>query len=145
MKTLKKTQMKSFEGSTIKELEENFNATMQWVAKWDKHAEPVIDIQALRGYVIYEEVVKIPEDMRDRCDLAGLRVCCGECKHFEAINKYGVGECKFCKGQLRKGDECCERFFKQWELGNSYFIEGKEEEYSEIINESRLTSIRCGA
>ena len=144
MKTFKRTQMRSFEGSTIRELEENFNRTMEWVATWHKHSEPVVDIQTLRGYVIYEEMVRIPEDMRDRCDLAGLRVCCEDCKHFEHI-KYGGGTCQFCKGNLRKGDECCQKFFKAWESGNSWFVEGKEEEYSAVIDEPGLTSIRCGA
>lgn len=144
MKTLKKTQMRTFEGSTIKELEDNFNSTMEWVAGFAKYSEPVVDITTLRGYVIFEEVVKIPEGMRDRCDLAGVRVCCESCVNFEPI-KYGAGECKFCKGNIRKGDECCERFFKMWESGKGWFVEGKEEEYSEVIDEFGLKSLRCSA
>lgn len=144
MKTLKRTQMKSFEGATLKELEENFNQVMEWVASYQKHSEPVVDLPNLRGFVTFEETVRIPEGMRDKLDLAGMRALCGDCKNFEPT-KYGAGACKFCRGDLRKGDECCERFFKKWDAGECWLAEGKEEEYLEAVNELRLTSIRCSA
>lgn len=145
MKTLKRSQMKGFEGSSLQELIDDYNRKMEWIGiQGAKHSDPVIDIQTLRGFVIYEEVVKIPECKRDQLDLAGLRACCGDCKQF-VPTRYGAGNCCYCRGELRKGDECCMKFFDAWDHGDCWLSEGKEDEYREVINEPGLASICCSA
>ena len=141
MKTVHRKQMETFEGATLKELEIDFNRKMEWVSRYsEKYAEPVIDIQNLRGYVIYEETQKIAEGYRDQLELHGVRVTCGECKEF-CPSKYSNGVCQYCRGNLRKNDEACDKFFKAWENGDCWMI-GEEEKYGEILDELRCTSIR---
>lgn len=144
MKTIKKTQMQSFEGETLQDLERNFNRTMEWVARSaSSYKDPVVDIQALRGYVIFEEVARIPESIRDQLELAGERVTCGECKQFQH-EKYSNGTCEFCRGLLRKNDEACDRLFKAWADGDCWIL-GREEELNGIIDKPGHPVIRCGA
>lgn len=144
MKTVKRTQMKGFEGGTLAEFVNDFNRKMEWVAKFASiEEERDIDLANLRGYVIYTEVVQIPENYRDRLDLANLRVSCGQCKHFNPT-RYSWGECPYCKGDLRKADECCERFFNHWEEGDCWLTNG-EEEYEYAIKQIDLDAVRKGA
>lgn len=144
MKTIKRTQMNSFEGATLKEFTDNFNKSMEWVSRFSgEYKEPVVDIANLRGYVIYTEVARIPENYRDMLDLACLRVSCGQCKHFNST-KYNWGECPYCRGELRKDDECCDTFFKHWEDDDCWLTEG-EEEYKDAIERIDLTAVRKGA
>lgn len=135
MKTIRRTQMLSFEGDTLLDFETKFNAAMERVGKMSgTHKEPVVDISTLRGYVIYEEVVKIPEGFKDKLDLANLRVTCGQCKHFQNT-EYSWGKCEYCRGDLRMADEACEKFFKRWEQGDCWLIDGEEEQYDKTLNE----------
>lgn len=145
MKTFKRTQMQSFEGRTMKELEESFNRTMGWVAKTaDNYQEPVVDIANLRGYVIFTEVARIPESIRDQLDLAGERVTCGDCLRFRP-EKYGNGSCEFCRGTLRRNDEACEKLFEAWAAGECWLSGKEEERLNDRIQKSGYTVLRCGA
>lgn len=145
MKTLKRTQMQSFEGQSMKELEAEFNRTMEWVSRSaDKYSEPVVDINTLRGYVIFTEVVRIPENIRDQLELAGERVTCGQCSKFEP-ERYGNGSCPFCRGTLRKNDEACDRLFEAWAAGDCWLAGREEEKLNERIQESGHPVLRCGA
>ena len=145
MKTLKRTQMQSFEGETLKDLEREFNRTMEWVSKAaDNYKEPVVDIATLRGYVIFEEVVRVPENIRDQLDLAGERVFCGQCTKFEH-ERYNNGTCPYCKGLLRTGDEACNNLFKAWAAGDCWIAGREGERLNELIKESGHPVIRCGA
>ena len=145
MKTLKRTQMQSFEGETLKELETNFNRTMEWVARISSnYGEPVIDIHELRGYVIFTEVARIPENIRDQLELAGERVTCGQCVKFQA-ERYSNGTCEFCRGLLRKNDEACDRLFEAWAAGDCWLAGREEEKLNERIEKSGHPVLRCGA
>ena len=145
MRNIKRTQMESFEGKTLAEFEEKFNESMQWVARFSaSYDKPVVDLATLRGYVIYEETARIPEGYRDQLELEGLRVKCEQCKHFQP-GRLGWGSCKYCQGDLRKADEACDRFFKEWENGECWLIEGEKGVYGKVVNECRLESIRHGA
>ena len=135
MKTIRRTQMLSFEGENLPEFEKRFNAAMEKVGKIGSYKEPVVDISTLRGYVIYEEVIKVPEGIKDKLDLANMRVCCGQCKHFTST-EYSWGKCPFCRGDLRANDEPCDKFFRAWESGSCWLIKGEEEQYEEAINKS---------
>lgn len=144
MKTIRRTQMKSFEGKTLDEFTDNFNRGMEWVARFSgEYDKPVVDIATLRAYVIFTEIARIPENYRDRLDLANMRVSCGQCKHFEST-KYNWGVCPYCVGELRKNDECCDSFFKSWEDGECWLTEG-EETYGEAIDKIDLMAVRKGA
>lgn len=143
MKTIKRTQMKCFEGSTMTEFTDNFNYSMEWVGRFsNNYKDPVVDLANLRGYVIYEEVARIPEGYRDCLDIHNLRVNCGQCTHFCSSGK-GWGTCKNCKSDIRKNDEACDMFFKAWESGECWLI-GEEEKYEKAIHELRLEGVRNG-
>lgn len=145
MKTLKRTQMQTFEGETLKDLEREFNRTMEWVARSsDKYEEPVVDIQALRGYVIFTEIVRVPESIRDQLELSGERVTCGQCSKF-VPERYGNGTCEFCRGLLRKNDEACGKLFEAWAAGDCWLAGREGEELNERINKLGRPVIRCGA
>lgn len=144
MKTLKRTQMQIFEGETMKDLEQNFNRTMEWVSKTaEKYEQPVVDIAALRGYVIYTEYVRVPESIRDQLDLAGERVTCGQCSKFQP-EKYGNGSCELCRGTLRRNDECCDKLFEAWAAGDCWLAGREEEKLNERIEKSGHPVLRCG-
>ena len=145
MKTLKRTQMQTCEGETLKDLEREFNRTMEWVARSsDKYEEPVVDIQALRGYVIFTEIVRVPESIRDQLELSGERVTCGQCSKF-VPERYGNGTCEFCRGLLRKNDEACGKLFEAWAAGDCWLAGREGEELNERINKLGRPVIRCGA
>lgn len=145
MRTLKRTQMQSFEGETLGELEQNFNRTMEWVSNSASgYKEPVVDIATLRGYVIYEEVVRVPENIRDQLDLAGERVTCGNCTKFTA-ERYNNGTCPYCRGVLRANDEACNKLFEAWAAGDCWLAGREEERLNELIEKSGYPLLRCGA
>ena len=136
MKVVKRTHMESFEGRTLKEFSDDFNRKMEMVAQSSgSYSKLETDLSTLRGYVIYEQTAKIPENLRDRLDLEGLRVFCGQCKYFNA-SRYNWGECKHTQGELRKNDEACERFFYEWEHGQCWLKDGEERIYVDAINKS---------
>ena len=143
MKTIRRTQMEGFDAPSITELAFKFNSVMEWVAKnSSSHKEPVVDMQALRGYVIYEIVDRVPEGYRDQLELNGMKVTCGECEKFKPT-KFSYGACDYCRGDLRKADDACDRFFKEWEAGDCWLKEG-EGAYGEAIHEFRCQSICYG-
>lgn len=145
MKTFKRTQMQSFEGETLKDLEQNFNRIMEWVGKTGaSYQEPVVDIATLRGYVIYTEVARVPENIRDQLELAGEKVTCGQCAKFQP-EKYGTGTCQFCRGGLRENDEACMNLFKAWAAGDCWLAGREEERLNDRIQQSGCPIIRCGA
>ena len=145
MKTLKRTQMQTFEGETLKELEANFNRTMEWISKTaGSYQEPVVDVANLRGYVIYTETARIPENIRDQLELAGERVTCGQCRKFQR-ERYSDGTCEFCRGLLRKNDEACAKLFEAWAAGDCWLAGREEERLNDRIEKSGHTVIRCGA
>lgn len=143
MRNVKRSQMEIFEGSTLKELKENFNKSMEWVSRFaDKEEERKIDLTNLRGYVIYTESVRLPENYRDRLELEHIRLTCGNCKYFEHI-KYNWGACPFCKGDLRSNDECCDRFYDEWEHnGECWAVEGDTERLERIVKTTDLEKVR---
>ena len=142
MKTIRRTQMESFEGSTLSELKSRFNSVLDWVCRTStSHEHPVIDLQTLSGYILYETVDRIPEGYRDQLDLHNKTVKCGQCEKFEPT-RYNSGICAYCKGELRKADEVCDRFFDEWENGNCWLREGEEEMYGKIIDEFRCAFLR---
>lgn len=144
MKTLKRTQMQAFEGRTMKELEENFNRTMGWVSRAaDNYQEPVVDIANLRGYVIFTEIARIPETIRDQLELAGETVTCGQCTKFQP-GQYSNGACEFCRGTLRRNDEACDKLFKAWAGGDCWLAGKEEERLNERIHKSGYPVLRCG-
>lgn len=143
MKNIKRTQMKSFEGDTLAEFTDNFNKGMEWVGRFSsEYKEPVIDIATLRGYVIYTETARLPENYRDRLELENITLTCGECKHFNHI-KYHWGSCPYCKGDLRSNDEACDRLFDEWERnGDCWINEGDIDRYEQIVKTTNLDSVR---
>lgn len=143
MKNVKRSQMEIFEGSTLKELKESFNRQMEWVSRFaDKEEERAIDLANLRGYVIYTESVRLPENYKDRLELENIKVTCGQCKHFNHI-KYSWGECPYCKGDLRSNDEACARLFDEWERnGDCWITEGDIERMESIVKTTSLESVR---
>lgn len=142
MKTIRRTQMEAFEGMTLQGFKEDFNRKMDALAMAGKKTDkPQIDIVNLRGSVLYEEEWKEPESLRDHFDLANLRVTCGQCEKFRPT-KYSWGECEYCRGDLRKADEPCERFWKEWERGNCFLSEEERENYGEIEGKYRRSRIR---
>lgn len=145
MKTLKRTQMQSFEGQTMKDLEREFNQKMEWVSRAaSNYQDPVVDIQTLRGYVIFTETVRIPENLRDELELAGERISCGQCVKFQP-ERYSNGTCQFCRGLLRKNDEACDKLFEAWAAGDCWLAGREEEKLHERINKSGHPILRCGA
>lgn len=145
MRTLKRTQMQSFEGTTLKELEQNFNRTMEWISKAaDNYQEPVVDIQTLRGYVIFTETARIPENIRDQLELAGETVTCGQCKKFER-ERYNNGTCPFCRGLLRTSDEACDKLIEAWAAGDCWLAGREGDKLNELIEKSGHPILRCGA
>lgn len=135
--------MEVFEGMTLEGFKEDFNRKMDMLAMSDKKVgAPDIDISALRGCVLYEETWRQPESLRDHFDLANMRVTCGQCKEFRST-KYSWGECNYCRGDLRKADEPCERFWKEWERGNCFLEEKERETYYEVEDKFRRTRLRC--
>lgn len=144
LKTLHHLQMRGFEGKDIKEFAENFNRSMEWVLDFSqKFDEPVVDLQNLRGYVIFRNTEKVAENYRDQLDLYNLRVTCGQCDKFRRT-KYSWGECDYCNGELRMADECCDRFFTEWQNGECWLKKGEEKKYEEAINEFRSKSLCDG-
>lgn len=144
MKTITRWTMKPFKGKDIDEFADDFNRQMGWVTRFaDKFNEPVLNLDKHEGYVICTEVVRIPENCRDRLDLAGLRVSCGQCRYFTPTH-HKCGECKHCRGELRQADECCEKFFMHWDQGECWLADGNEE-YIEAVREIDLTAVRKGA
>lgn len=142
MKTIRRTQMEAFSGATLSSFKEDFNRKMDALArKGIVVKEPVINFEAHEGYALYEETWREPESLRDHFDLSPLRVTCGQCKHFEPT-KYSWGQCKFCKGELRKADEPCDTFWKEWERGNCFLSEEEREVYEEIESKYRRSRIR---
>ena len=143
MKNIKRTQMKGFEGTALDEFVEDFNRKMEWVSRFaDKQEERQIDLANLRGFVIYTESARLPENYKDRLELENIRLTCGECKHFKHI-KYHWGECPYCKGDLRSNDEACDRLFDEWERnGNCWINEGDVERYESIVKTTSLDSVR---
>ena len=143
MKNIKRTQMKGLEGKTLSEFVDDFNRKMEWVGRFaDKEEERGIDLANLRGYVIYSESARIPENYRDRLELEHIRLTCGECKHFQHI-KYSWGECPYCKGDLRSNDECCDRFYDEWEKNGECWITGGDlERYEQIVKTTDLDKVR---
>lgn len=143
MKNIKRTQMRSFEGDTLTEFTDNFNKGMEWVSRFSaEYKEPVIDIATLRGYVIYTETARLPENYRDRLELENITLTCGECKHFQHI-KYHWGSCPYCKGDLRSNDEACDRLFDEWERnGDCWINEGDIDRYEQIVKTTNLESVR---
>lgn len=145
MRVLKRTQMQSFEGETLGEFEQNFNRTMAWVSNTAQgYKDPIVDIASLRGYVIYEEVVRVPENIRDQLDLAGERVTCGNCTKF-VRERYNNGTCPFCRGILRTNDEACDKLFKAWSEGDCWLAGREEERLNELIEKSGHPVLRCGS
>ena len=141
MKTIRRTQMESFEGSTLTELKSRFNSVLDYVCRVStSHEHPIVDLQTLSGYILYETVDRIPEGYKDQLELHNQMVRCAECKKFEP-SKYGAGYCPFVKGELRKADEACDRFFSAWEDGDCWLLEGGDR-YGKIINEFRC-SVLC--
>ena len=143
MKTIKRTQMRGFEGKTLQELVDDFNRGMEWVSRTSASmSEPVVDIEHLRAFVIYEQVDSVPESIRDVLDLAGLSATCGICKQFRSIGGK-FGRCQFCKGgDLRQADEACERFFRAWEHGECWIVPGEEGDYVQAVDEYKRESLR---
>lgn len=137
--------MKSFEGKTLAEFNQAFDDTMGWVARFSSsYDDPIIDLALLRGCVIYTETARIPEGYRDKLELEGMKIRCEQCSKFESGIK-GWGSCPYCQGDLRRNDEACDRFFKEWEYGDCWLKEGEEGVYGKIVNELRLESVRRGA
>ena len=143
MKTIKRTHMETIEAETLKEFSERFNSAMDWVSRKTDKKEYVIDLAHREGYIVYEETIRIPEGYRDQLELHNMKVCCGQCEHFKTT-KYSWGECPHCRGDLRKSDECCSKFFKAWEDGDCWLKEG-EEEYVKIIDELGCASLRSAS
>ena len=142
MKTIRRTQMQAFEASNLSEFADRFNSVLDWVGRTAvSYKEPVVDMNALRGYVMYETVERLAEGYRDALELNNQSVTCGQCKHFTPI-RYSYGACPYCKGDLRKADEACEKMFKAWENGDCWLNEGEEEQYGKALDELRCTSIR---
>ena len=138
MKTIKRTQMECFEGETLQEFRTLFNARMAWLASTGrKHSDPVIDLSALRGYVVYEEVDRTPECVKDELILADAVPTCSHCKLYDSKTR----SCKYCKGGLRDSDECCDTFFKALNNGDSWLNEGGEK-LLEKLQERRTASVR---
>lgn len=133
MKTIRKTQMESFEADCLQEFTAKFNASMAWVGRVaDKYNDPVINLEMLRGFVVFTTVEKIPEGIRDILDLENERVSCSQCMHYEQTYKNN-GECRkgCCRGALRANDEACGRFFKAWENGDCWLNEREGYDYVE--------------
>ena len=143
MRNIRRTQMKGFEGSTLSEFVEDFNSKMEWVSRFaEKEEERGIDLANLRGYVIYTEAARIPENYKDRLDLENVRLTCGQCKHFNRI-KYSWGECPHCKGDIRVNDEACDRLFEEWERnGDCWINEGDLERYEQIVKTTDIGKVR---
>lgn len=149
MKIIRRNRMIPLEGRTIREFSEDYDAKMEWIAGHTaKHEEPVISLDKLTGYVICEEIERIPEGFKDQLELMGQTVSCGQCKHFSAT-RYSRGTCPYVrpgKGVpfdcCREADEACDRFFKAWEAGEGWFKEGEEEKYAETIEQFRCPGLR---
>lgn len=134
MKYTRKTQMAYFEAQDLPTFAFKFNDTMDWLAaKGYKHQEPVIKLDLLQGYVIYESVEKTPEGLRDLLFLQGKTICCNQCV------QYNHGDCPFCRGKLRDTDEVCDKFYRFWEKGECWLRNGGEE-YEEAVKASRQTA-----
>lgn len=133
MKTIRKTQMESFEAETLKDFTARFNTAMAWVGRVaEKYNEPVVNLEMLRGFVIYTVIERIPEGIQDILDLENERLSCAQCRHFERTYRNN-GLCKkgCCRGELRAADEPCGRFFKSWENGECWLREGEGYDYIE--------------
>lgn len=142
MKTVRRTQMEVFEGVDLDELKRDFNSKMDRLARYGaKTQAPQIDLPNLRGCVLYEEEWKEPQTLRDFFDFYGERVTCGQCSEF-CPTRYSWGECQYCRGDLRKADDPCERFWKMWENGDCLLDEKERKNYREIENEFRRSRIR---
>lgn len=135
MKTVKRIHMEGFSGQTVEEFADGFNSIMNLVAKGERLIEYKTDLATLRGFATLEETIRIPETYKDRFDLVGVRINCWQCKHFTP-SKYNCGTCAHCRGELRRNDEVCDRFFHEWESGNCWLADGEEEKYVHVINES---------
>ena len=143
MKTIHTTQMESFEASSLSELKEQFNSTMRWVSRTANSCEkPVVDLQSLRGYVIYETIERVPDCFKDELNIRGIKVCCPECKYYNPID-FKSGDCPYVvRGKLLSSDECCDRFFRAWESEVDWFKEGEKDKYGKAIKECGCKSLR---
>lgn len=142
MKTIRKTQMESFEAETLSDFTAKFNAAMAWVCRVaEKYNEPVVNLEMLRGFVVYQIIECIPEGIQDILDLEHERICCSQCDYYEQTYKNN-GHCRkgCCRGDLRAADEACGRFFKAWENGDCWLKE--EEGYDDIEDKFRKTVLR---
>lgn len=128
MKTIKAIQMESFEGSSLRELQDRFNTVMRWASKY-KYIDHVIDLSHLQGYVTYEVFEQIPECIKDQLEIEGLFPKCGECKEYCKTSVHR-GECRFCRGSLRSDDHVCSKVWDAWEDGDCWLIEG--ERYGDV-------------
>lgn len=142
MRRIKRTQMVSFEGSDLAKFTDDFNRKMEWVERWVGAPEKYeVDLNKLRGYVIYIENVSIPEGIRDELELNGQRVQCEMCKNFVPGYR-GSGTCKYSKGDLRAHDEACDKLFLMWEHGECWVEDSLKEFYETLIKTVDLKKVR---
>ena len=147
MKTMRRTQMLGFEGASLSDFVDDFNSKMEWVARTAGHYEkPIVELDKLRGYVIYEEMVEIPEGYKDQLRLHHECITCGQCKNFRMMPN-GYGDCphvRFGKGVkgLVKFDPACDKLYSAWEDGDCWLNPGEEEKYAKILDEYRCANLR---
>jgi len=134
MRTIRRSQMEVFEGETLEDFKESFNKVMLWLSNTGyKHTEPEIDLVHLRGIVLYETVLWMPEDLKDEYELKGVVFHCPDCEKYCPLT-LKRGSCQYVKGELKDTDECCKRFWERMGTQNSWLV-GREEDLLEKDHE----------
>lgn len=123
MKEITKRKIKVVHESTAAKFEREYNKAMDALARFNPSVE-FNNNQGFCAYFVYVEYEEIPENLVDRCTLAGYEYCCGECPFLdqsEQVNSHQkLFPCQYAKyGKTRVDSQACEMLYK-------YLIEENE-------------------
>jgi len=116
MKTEKQKKFVCVQGRTPEEFQFEMNTVLSGVADPEIHFPPTMKLTA---YILYEEEVTVPEDIRDEYSLRGERYTCEQCPYFERTNdlRRKWHYCVYEQSKTRTDQPACRAFYEQLEDG----------------------------
>lgn len=115
----KKSQMLFIEGQTGQDLADQYNAAMATLAERQATVtEKIIDSGKLSAIILYDVTEKIPQSLKDRLELKGIRLTCSECPLYEPLGG-GSGWCPRLSSNsspLRGEDDICRKRWQELEM-----------------------------